>query len=83
METKTGDKTMKQYTRQHQSAERVAMRHWLRAHNIKPVMGQEPSHTERLMKQVIEAGGNPYQLMLIGQQTIDKYTQQAWRKANL
>lgn len=59
-------------TRQHEAAERVAMRHWLRAHGIKPIMGQEPHHTERLMKQVVAAGGDPSGLMADGRAKVDR-----------
>lgn len=59
------------YTRRHEAAERIAMRHWLSQHGIQPVMGDEPSHTERLMKQVVAAGGDPGPLMRQGREAID------------
>lgn len=59
------------YTRQHQASERVYMRRWLRQHGISPVMGQEPSHTEQLMKQIISGGGNPATLMARGRAKVD------------
>jgi hypothetical protein len=63
---------MYQYTRQHEAAERVAMRHWLRVKGINPIMGNEPNHTELLMKQVFAAGGDPTVLMQKGRETIDE-----------
>lgn len=59
------------YTRRHQAGERVAMRHWLRKHGIDPVMGDEPEHTQRLMIQVEEAGGNSDELMTLGRARVD------------
>jgi hypothetical protein len=60
------------FTRQHEAAERVSMRHWLRKQGIQPIMGQEPSHTERLMKQVLAAGGDPEALMAKGREKVDR-----------
>ena len=59
------------YTRQRQAADRVALRRWLRVRKIAPVMGNEPNHTELLMKQVHAAGGDPHALMLEAQANID------------
>jgi hypothetical protein len=64
---------MYQYTRQHQAAERVAMRRWLRVKGIAPVMGNEPNHTELLMKQVMAAGGDPTVVMQKGRETVDEH----------
>ena len=66
-------------TRQHEAAERVAMRRWLRKHGVDPVMGQEPHHTERLMKQVFAAGGNPDVLMAKGRAKVDARKQKILR----
>lgn len=64
---------MKPLTRQHEAAERTAMRRWLREQGIDPVaMGQEPSDTELLMKQVFHAGGDPQKLMAEGRETVDE-----------
>ena len=60
------------YSRQHEAAERVAMRHWLAKRGIKPVVGQEPSHTQKLMIQVFRAGGDPDVLMAEGRAKVDK-----------
>jgi len=62
------------YSRQHEAAERVAMRHWLAKRGIEPVMGQEPSHTQRLMIQVYKAGGDPEVLMAAGRKKVDDRT---------
>jgi|GEM_PF-6543291 len=59
------------YSRRHQAAERTAMRRWLRTRGIAPVMGQEPSHTELLMKQVLAAGGDPGAVMAKGRAELD------------
>ena len=58
-------------TRRNEAAERVAMRHWLRHKGICPVRGQEPNHTELLMKQVFRAGGNYEALMAAGRTRVD------------
>lgn len=51
------------YNRRIEAVERVALRRWLRRKGVKPVMGCEPLHTERLMKQVMAARGDPFRLM--------------------
>jgi len=60
------------YSRQHEAAERIEMRHWLRARGITPVMGDEPNHTEQLMKQVVAAGGDPHVLMNQARAKVDE-----------
>ncbi len=62
-EQRRKERGVRAYSRQHEAAERVALRRWLRKHDIEPVMGNEPSHTDRLMKQVLKAGGDPHTLM--------------------
>ena len=62
---------MEIYTRRHEAGERVAMRRWLRRRGIVPVTGQEPSDTERLMKQVFALGGDPHALMAEGRAAVD------------
>ncbi len=59
------------YSRQHEAAERTVMRCWLRAQGIDPIKGQEPSHTELLMKQVFRAGGDFDALMAEGRAKVD------------
>lgn len=63
---------MRPLTRQHEAAQRTAMRRWLRKQGIDPVMGQEPNHTELLMKQVFHAGGDPSKLMAEGCAKVDE-----------
>lgn len=63
---------MTAYTRRHEAAERVAMRHWLREHGADPVMGQEPHHTQRLMIQVQRLGGDPHKLMREGCERVER-----------
>ena len=60
------------YSRQHENAERVEMRWWLRHQGINPVMGNEPSHSELLMKQIHKAGGDPHALMTAGRAKVDE-----------
>ena len=60
------------YSRQHEAAERVAMRRWLRKQGIEPVTkGIEPNDTELLMKQVFKAGGEFDELMAQGRAKVD------------
>ena len=60
-----------EYTRQHQAAERVAMRRWLAKHGIDQIQGTTPSHKEQLMKQVLKFGGDPHSLMAEGRAKVD------------
>ena len=62
---------MTEFSRQHEAAERVALRRWLRRRDISPVKGEEPNHTELLMKQVMQAGGDPHELMRIADREVD------------
>jgi len=48
------------------------MRRWLRVHGNDPIMGDEPSTSEKLMKQVLAAGGNPDDLMAEGRKNLDE-----------
>ena len=60
------------YTRAHECAERTAMRRWLRQHGVEPKMGNEPSTSEKLMKQVLAAGGNTDALMAEGRNSVEE-----------
>lgn len=66
------------FTRQHEAAERNAMRRWLRKHVIEPVtMGQEPNDTQKLMIQVLGAGGDVGKLMAAGRAKVDARRKEA------
>ena len=41
-------------------------------HGNDPIMGDEPSTSEKLMKQVLAAGGNPDDLMAEGRKLVDE-----------
>jgi len=66
------------YSRQHEAAERNAMRHWLRKQGHKPVTkGQEPNDTQKLMIQVLGAGGDYEKLMVEGRVKVDTRRKEA------
>ena len=63
------------YSRQHEAAERNAMRRWLRSQGRDPVTeGQEPNDTQKLMIQVLRAGGDCDKLMAEGRAKVDART---------
>ena len=66
------------YSRQHEAVERNAMRRWLRSQGRDPVMmGQEPNDTQKLMIQVLEAGGDYGKLMAEGRAKVDARRKEA------
>lgn len=71
-----------EYTRQHQSAERAALRRWLRVRGFPAELGDEPSVTERLMKTVLAAGGDPQSLMREARGLLDAAKRIAQRQRN-
>lgn len=66
------------YSRQHEAAERNAMRRWLRSQGRDPVtMGQEPNDTQKLMVQVLKTGGDVGKLMAEGRAKVDTRRKEA------
>ncbi len=60
------------FSRQHEAAERNAMRRWLRSQGIKPVArGKGLNDTQKLMVQVLRTGGDVGKLMAEGRAKVD------------
>lgn len=66
------------YSRQHEAAERNAMRRWLRKQGLKPVAkGQKLNDTKKLMIQIMEAGGRCDDIMALGRAKVDARRKEA------
>jgi len=63
---------MDHLSKQHEAAERVYMRRWLRKNGINPVMGNKLHHTVLLMQQVLRAGGEPHFIMSLAKAEVNK-----------
>ena len=69
------------FSRQHEAAERNAMRRWLRSQGRDPVtMGQEPNDTQKLMIQVLGSGGDCEKLMVEGRAKVDARRKEARKR---